>query len=276
VSAERSTAAFMLQLGLRSFAGGNIDAALHRLSICEQQLRAMLPDDAGPDTANGAQPGASATGEQLSIQLGAVCGSLGDCHRRLGNAEEAASSYQESVAQLQRCAVPSDEVGHPAATSLLPSVPCLVSAASVQCHVSRCRPANYCKCVNTCLSLSSTGNGVQVKHALSVSLNKLGDLQHWRGDVGDAWRCYEEALSLRRELAQSANEESGVAMQLDLVVSLIKVANAKQALDDADLAQPLLEEARKATDRIADRVHDGDKASMAKLRGVQAYFDSTA
>ncbi len=100
----------MLQLGLRSFAGGNIDAALHRLSICEQQLRAMLPDDAGPDTANSAQPGAAAIGEQLSIQLGAVCGSLGDCHRRLGNAEEAASSYQESVAQLQRCAAPSNEV----------------------------------------------------------------------------------------------------------------------------------------------------------------------
>ena len=116
----------------------------------------------------------------------------------------------------------------------------------------------------------------QVKHALSVSLNKLGDLQHWRGDVGDACRCYEEALSLRRELAQSAEEDSGIAMQLDLVVSLIKVANAKQALDDADLAQPLLEEARKAADGIAERVQDGDKASMAKLRGVQAYFDSTA
>ncbi len=117
---------------------------------------------------------------------------------------------------------------------------------------------------------------MQVKHALSVSLNKLGDLQHGRGDVGDACRRYEEALSLRHELAESVDEDRGVGTQLDLVVSLIKVANATQALDDADLAEPLLQEARKVTEGIAGRVQDGDKASMAKLRGVQAYFDSTS
>ena len=109
-----------------------------------------------------------------------------------------------------------------------------------------------------------------------MSLNKLGDLQHWCGDVGDACRCYEEALSLRRELAQSADNDSSVSMQLDLVVSLIKVANAKQALNEADLAEPLLQEAREVTAVIADQVKDGDKASAAKLRGVQAYFDSIA
>ena len=114
----------MLQLGLRSFAGGNIDAALHRLSTCEQQLRAMLPDaGASRDTANGAEAGA-ALGEQLSIQLGAVCGSLGDCHRRLGNADEAASSYRESVVQLQRCAVPSNEVRPCPPTACLICSPC--------------------------------------------------------------------------------------------------------------------------------------------------------
>ena len=134
-SAERSTAAFMLQLGLRSFAGGNIDAALHRLSICEQQLRAMLPD---ADAANGAQPGAAAAGEQLSIQLGAVCGSLGDCHRRLGNAEEAASSYQESVAQLQRCAVPSDEVSRSSYHSVACSCHTHSQRNGYQCHFSHC------------------------------------------------------------------------------------------------------------------------------------------
>ena len=110
-SAERSTASFMLQLGLRSFAGGNLDAALHRLSLCEQQLRAMLPDSGdGRDAAGGTQPAAAGAVEQLSIQLGAVCGSLGDCHRRLGNAQKAAEGYRQSVEQLQLCADPSDEV----------------------------------------------------------------------------------------------------------------------------------------------------------------------
>ncbi len=115
---------------------------------------------------------------------------------------------------------------------------------------------------------------VQVKHALSVSLNKLGDLQHWRGDVGDACRCYNEALSLRRQLAQQADQESGVSMQLDLAVSLIKVADAQEALGDAELAQPLLNEARTVTAALEDRVHENDKATTAKLRGVQAYFES--
>ena len=273
-SAERSTASFMLQLGLRSFAGGNIDAASHRLSICEQQLRTMLPDaDAGRDAAGGGQPGAAAADEQLSIQLGAVCGSLGDCHRRLGNAEEAASSYRESVVQLQQCAVPSDEVGIPLPTSRL-FVPCVSGAGSLPSQPVYALQCNAMASIQ-CLPPSSTSDGLQVKHALSVSLNKLGDLQHWRGGVRDACHCYQAALSLRRELAQSANEERGVGMQLDLAVSLIKVANAEQALDDADLAQPLLEEARKMTEDIAGRVEDADKASMAKLRSVQAYFDST-
>ena len=107
-SAERSTASFMLQLGLRSFAGGNLEAALHRLGACEQQLRAMLPG--ATDRADTAEGATEAVDEQLSIQLGAVCGSLGDCHRRLGDTEKATQRYQDSVAQLQRSAVPSDEV----------------------------------------------------------------------------------------------------------------------------------------------------------------------
>ena len=107
-SPERSTASFMLQLGLRSFAGGNLDAALHRLGACEQQLRAMLPGSA--TRADAAEGATEAVDEQLSIQLGAVCGSLGDCHRRLGDAEKAKQRYQDSVAQLQRCATPNDEV----------------------------------------------------------------------------------------------------------------------------------------------------------------------
>ena len=49
--------------------------------------------------------------EQLSVQLGAICGSLGDCHRRLGNLETALQKYRESVEHLQSCSRPSDEVG---------------------------------------------------------------------------------------------------------------------------------------------------------------------
>ncbi len=115
---------------------------------------------------------------------------------------------------------------------------------------------------------------VQVKHALSVSLNKLGDLQHWRGDVSTACRCYEDALALRRQLTEHVDGQSGISTGLDLVISLVKVADAKEALGEAELAQPLLEEARKVTADLEDRVADDDRASMSKLKGVRAYFDS--
>lgn len=53
--------------------------------------------------------------EQRSVQLGAICGSLGDCHRRLGDSEAAVQKYRESVDHLQSCSQPSDEVGTPLA-----------------------------------------------------------------------------------------------------------------------------------------------------------------
>lgn len=37
---------------------------------------------------------------------------------------------------------------------------------------------------------------VQAQHALSVSLNKLGDLQYRQGDVESARACYHEALKV--------------------------------------------------------------------------------
>ena len=115
---------------------------------------------------------------------------------------------------------------------------------------------------------------MQVKHSLSVSLNKLGDLQHWRGDVSTACRCYEDALALRRQLAEHANEQSSISTGLDLVVSLVKVADAKEALGKADLAQPLLKEARRVTGDLEDKVAPDDKGSMSKLKGIRTYFDS--
>lgn len=117
----------------------------------------------------------------------------------------------------------------------------------------------------------------QVKHALSVSHNKLGDMRHWSGDVAAALRCYEKALALRRELvcALTAVDPPGpgaVARQMDLAVSLVKVADAQLALEDASQAELLLAEARLLTEAVAAVANPEDKALMAKLRGVQAHL----
>jgi hypothetical protein len=117
----------------------------------------------------------------------------------------------------------------------------------------------------------------QVKHALSVSHNKLGDMQHWAGDVAGALHCYEQALALRRELAGAEcgverPEPGTVARQLDLAVSLVKVADAQLALEDASHAELLLAEARQLAEAVAAAANPEDKAVMAKLKGVQAHL----
>ena len=98
----------MLQLGLRSFAGGNLQAALDRLGASEQNLRTIAAS--GSSAADTEAPGDQPQDEQTIIQLGAVCGSQGDCHRRLGDQDAASRKYQQSVDLLQTCKRPSDEV----------------------------------------------------------------------------------------------------------------------------------------------------------------------
>lgn len=49
----------------------------------------------------------------LSSQLGAVCGSQGDCHRQLGEPEVAQGCYESGVQHLLQASQPQDaEVGN--------------------------------------------------------------------------------------------------------------------------------------------------------------------
>lgn len=101
-------------------------------------------------------------------------------------------------------------------------------------------------------------------------------MRHWSGDVAAALRCYEKALALRRELvaltAVDPPEAGAVARQMDLAVSLVKVADAQLALEDSSQAELLLAEARLLTEAVAAVVNPEDKALMAKLKGVQAHL----
>lgn len=62
--------------------------------------------------------------------------------------------------------------------------------------------------------------GVQLLHAKSVTLNKMGDLAYMGGDLATTQRRYEQALELRRSAASSP------AGQLDLAASLVKVLSS--------------------------------------------------
>ena len=116
-----------------------------------------------------------------------------------------------------------------------------------------------------------------MKHALSVSTNKLGDLLHSAGDVSAALKCYEGALLSRRQLvidngAAEKCEQWAVAQLLDLAVSLIKVAHAHMALDDPSHVEEFTTEAQKLAELVAARAKPEDKGLTAKLKGLQTFL----
>ena len=68
---------------------------------------------------------------------------------------------------------------------------------------------------------------MQVVHPLSVSYNKLGDLEYGMGNVEAAVGWYKHSLCLREQAVQDS-KNVGASEQLDVAVSTIKVADACQ------------------------------------------------
>ena len=74
------------------------DGMKRRLQKCKTELLRQV-DAEGHTTA-------------LSSQLGAVCGSQGDCHRQLAQPDQAKGCYEESVQHLKACKSQDAEVRH--------------------------------------------------------------------------------------------------------------------------------------------------------------------
>ncbi|KAK6778906.1 hypothetical protein RDI58_025624 [Solanum bulbocastanum] len=74
---------------------------------------------------------------------------------------------------------------------------------------------------------------VEITHTLSVSLNKIGDLKYYAGDLQAARSHYFRALDVRR----SAIKQQSVPSQIvDVAISLAKVADIDRNLGDEDTA----------------------------------------
>ncbi|KAL4564639.1 hypothetical protein LXL04_028706 [Taraxacum kok-saghyz] len=84
---------------------------------------------------------------------------------------------------------------------------------------------------------------LEVTHTLSVSLNKIGDLKYYEGDLKSARYHYFRALDVRRN---AINDSSKAPSQvLDVAVSLAKVADVDRNLDAEDSATEGFQEAIK-------------------------------
>ncbi|KAI3830136.1 hypothetical protein L1987_04270 [Smallanthus sonchifolius] len=82
---------------------------------------------------------------------------------------------------------------------------------------------------------------LEVTHTLSVSLNKIGDLKYYEGDLKAARDNYFRALDVRRNAIKDSSKAP--SQVLDVAVSLAKVADVHRNLDVEDAATEGFQEA---------------------------------
>jgi hypothetical protein len=202
-TATRAT--FFLELGLRSFAGANFQAALARLESCREQLLAMVD--------------AQGASSELSSQLGAVCGSQGDCFQRLNDPKAAEAKYQASIQHLEACLSPTHAI----------------------------------------------------KHELTVTLNKLGDLWYRSNNLAAAHDFYDRALQQRRAMLGAADGGTPSA-QLNVALSLAKIADLEEAMGKGNAAAGSLQEAKSIAATVEARSAELDTRATAQLQALNTFL----
>ncbi|CAM0148814.1 unnamed protein product [Urochloa decumbens] len=89
---------------------------------------------------------------------------------------------------------------------------------------------------------------LELVHTLSVSLNKIGDLRYYDGDLQSARSYYARSLDVRRN---AVKEHSTVASQvIDLATSLAKVADVDRNLGNESTAVKGFEEAIECLEKL--------------------------
>ncbi|KAE8670637.1 subtilisin-like protease-like [Hibiscus syriacus] len=92
-------------------------------------------------------------------------------------------------------------------------------------------------------------NHLEITHTLSVSLNKIGDLKYYNGDLQGARSYYLRSLGIRRDVVKN---HPGVASEiLDVAISLAKVADVERTLGKEDEAVDGFEEAIKLLESLS-------------------------
>ncbi|KAK1293996.1 hypothetical protein QJS10_CPA16g01344 [Acorus calamus] len=89
---------------------------------------------------------------------------------------------------------------------------------------------------------------LEVVHTLSVSLNKIGDLKYYDGDLKSAKSYYSRSLDVRRDAV--SKHPSSSAQAIDIAVSLAKVADVDRGLGNEAAAINGFQEAIKFLESI--------------------------
>lgn len=119
------------------------------------------------------------------------------------------------------------------------------------------------------LSKSQTED-MEITHTLSVSLNKIGDLKYYDGDLQAARSYYSRSLDVRRAAMKSDYYSPSLA--LDVAVSLAKVADADRGLENEEGANAGFREAVILLESL--KISDDDVALNHRRQSVLEFLNS--
>ncbi|KAL5995033.1 Protein nca1, partial [Asimina triloba] len=94
----------------------------------------------------------------------------------------------------------------------------------------------------------------EVVHTLSVSLNKIGDLKYYNGDLESAKSFYSQSLDVRRNAAKEHLDLPSLVV--DVAVSLAKVADVDRNLGDENVAIDGFQEAIQCLESLSLNSND--------------------
>ena len=235
VQADKEGAAqAWLRAAMSSAAGGNHAAALARSERAEAALEVELKRNTSSSSAAVAAAAAAAA----AARRAAVSGVIGDSHRSLGDLKSAAERYEGAVAVLEKAL----------ADSSPPSGEGEDSAAAASA------------------SDSASPSRRELTRALTVTLNKLGDLLYSLASAKEARPLYARALSERLSTAGVSEEQAREASSSSSSSSSpSSLAIPPASEDDAERASDLVDAGLSAA-----KVADADAAAAAAGKGTEA------
>ncbi|CAO2838373.1 unnamed protein product [Amaranthus hypochondriacus] len=111
---------------------------------------------------------------------------------------------------------------------------------------------------------------MEIIHTLSVSLNKIGDLKYYDGDLQASRNYYFRSLDVRRDAMKNLSDSA--SLSLDVAVSLAKVADVDRGLGDEEGAMAGFREAINMLDSL--KIDSSQVALVQRHQSVLEFLNS--
>ncbi|RMZ52791.1 hypothetical protein APUTEX25_000910 [Auxenochlorella protothecoides] len=256
----RGRANFLLQLGLRALAGGNLPSGEHRLTQCRGVLQAQMANRAARREAGGGN-GVVCDGESAANEVGMGV-AAGDAQERAAAEARRASASEEDAAD---------------ACALATVQGCLGDCARAQGRTEAALDAYLASA-----ALLGDAGGAEARQTLSVTLNKVAELYHMQGRVGEALPFYTRALDLRERLLCDLESENDrvdggstspgwAPAALSALTGMVKTADAHAAAGDGAGAERLLGRARALLGRLEAGRGDLAPPQLQRLEALSQF-----